>query len=111
MSHINDFLSPHITKPFQIVEGNQSTKIYSNMYYYIPLKIYDFQEIPAIGDGFFPHFVRRNNAAMSACVMKNKPWSNLGAGKLANLSPIFEVLYLHFLHTNFTLKYKEFGNL
>jgi hypothetical protein len=49
-----------------------------------------------MGEGFFPHFVRRNNAEMPTCVRKKRACSNLGAGKLASLSPIVEVLYLHF---------------
>lgn len=58
--------------------------------------MYDLHEIPDMGEGFFPHFVRRNNADIAACVRKKRACNNLGAGKFANLSPIFEVLYLQF---------------
>ena len=57
-----------------------------------------------MGEGFFPHFVRRNNAEMPACVRKKRASSNLGAGKFAILSPIFEVLYLHFQACRFCFR-------
>lgn len=58
--------------------------------------MYDLHEMPAMGDDFFPHLVRRNSADTAACVRKKNACSNLGAGKFVSLSPNFEVLYLYF---------------
>jgi len=57
--------------------------------------------MPAMGEGFFPHFVRRNSADMAACVRRKKACSNLGAGKFLSLAPSVEVLYLHFPASSF----------